>query len=312
MHEDTPPSSETGTTVYYWQSRSGFLLSSLIPEATFIQAIPGEDSVEVINRLPQSVDRFILHLAVSQTHAFPLRRDHLLSALRDRRVAVVNEHVFDVTKRHIQDVCRAADLPVAEATRDSPPTQQLIVKTNYNYGANNERALSAELRTLLGLTCISNVVLNAKKYKVVPRRNIPDAWWNRPELCIERFVENPDHIFYRVYVAGRHVAVSKVIDPKPIKKMPVGIERQTATFLLKPTALALVAGQFECPRSLLQTLFTFLAAFQLEYGALDIVFEPPNSYFVIDVNNTPFWGGSGHPELLKFLRDGLLQFSPSR
>lgn len=312
MHQDPSSRSETGLAVYCWQSRPGFLLSSLIPEATYIQAVPGEDSVEVIKRLPQSVDRFIFHLAVSLTHAFPLRRDELLRTLSDRRAVVVNEHVTDVTKRRVQDVSRTAGLPVAVAARYGPPAQQLIVKTNYNYGAKNERALSVNQRRLVGLSGISTVVPNAKKYQVVPRSTIPDAWWNRPELCIERFVENPDHLFYRVYVAGRHVAVSRVVDPKPIKKMPVGIERQTATFLLDSTALAPVAGQFECPPSLLQTLFTFLAAFQLEYGALDVVFEPPSSYFVIDVNNTPFWGGSGHPELLKFLRDGLLQFSPLR
>ena len=51
----------------------------------------------------------------------------------------------------------------------------------------------------------------------------------------------------------------------------------------------------------------FCNHFKLDFGALDVMRNDNNQFYIIDVNTTPYWGVKLHPEpeLFKFLAGAL-------
>lgn len=291
--------------IYDWKTWHGFLLPIIFPEAIRIDAEPGESAESVSSRIPEGISHFAFHLCVSRTHRFPLNRDALVATLRRRGIKIVNAFIVDVTKRHIQFVNEQAGLTSSRVGFQGAKDERLILKSNYNYGAEAERRLTAEVRRMLELEEVPRLVENSRSYQVLARQDVPPCAWADPSVAVERFIENDAHMFFRVYVSGQHVAISRVRDSSTFKKMPIGIKRETAFLRRSARTLRAVSLPFDCSPNLLRILGEFIYAFRLDFGALDVVHEDPDTFCIVDVNNTPHWGDGGHPNLLAYLREGL-------
>jgi hypothetical protein len=293
-----------GIVVYEHKAWLGYLVSAILPEATAITAEIGEHATDVLSRLPGRSDVFLFHLDLTMTARLPLDRADLLARLRERSISVRNAQVVDISKRSLQVLCLAAGLNSMAATVEGDPNELLIVKTNYNFHGTRENELGAERLRLLGYAAPAGIPAAGRaEYRILPRAHVPPAAWSSHHWAVERYVANRAHLFYRAYVAGDALAVSRVHDPALFKKMPEGITREShLTTRSAARGAPLERSDFHRVAALCAAVAD---AAHLDYGALDIVADDDGALHTIDMNTTPYWGDGGHPDLLRYLGDGL-------
>lgn len=291
-------------TVYEYCGWFQYLLPACLPGAVRLKARLGETAEEVRARLDPACSMFVFHINLTRSSHVPLDRAVLVEELRARGVAVRNARLTDISKHRVHEICARAGAVSPRATREGDPDERLVLKTTYNYHGLREAALTVAQRQMLGYDAPHDVPRRQDtEYRIVARREVPDAIWTSPHWVVERYITNAAHRFHRVYVAGDAMVVSAVFDPSTFKKMPEGIER--ASFYMTvgdvprapavPDDIAAVGAL--CAR--------IVMAGEVEYGALDVVSDDHGVYYVIDINATPFWGDGGHPTLLAYLGAGL-------
>jgi hypothetical protein len=290
--------------VYEWQAWTGFLFPSIFPHSTRLTACIGEWHSDVILRLPANFSLFVFHISLTHTASIPHHRRLLCEELMARDVTVLNADATNISKTFIQATCERLGLKTTTANREGDEQERLIIKTNWNFGGEAESSIPIHESRLLGLGNFSPDI-DSRSYRILKRSEIPDSIWNRTDLVIEHYIENQRNWFYRAYWLARKLVISRVIDPAPIKKMPEGIERQSWFFTMQDNgvdACGIVDREIE---RLSRYLFLFIQETRIDFGAIDVVTDDSTSYYVIDVNTTPFWGGSGHEDIISFLRSGV-------
>jgi hypothetical protein len=247
---------------------------------------------------------FVFHVNLTRTSRVPLDRPALVEALRARGITVRNAQLTDISKRWVHELCARAAAPAPVATRDGDPDERLLVKTNYNYHGRREAELTVAQREMLGYDAPHDVPNRQDtQYRLVPRREVPDAVWTSPHWVVERYIANAAHRFHRVYISGDAMVVSRVFDPSTFKKMPEGIDRESV-YLTVSDAVRTSAAPDDM--TAVGALCARVArAADVDYGAIDVVSDDHGTYYVIDINTTPHWGDGGHPTLLAYLGTGL-------
>lgn len=292
-------------TVYVYRSWYRYLLPACLPGAVPLRARFGETAEEVLARLDPACSMFVFHINLTLSARVPLDRAVLVERLRARGIAVCNAELTDISKHRVYEICARAGAAVPRAAREGDPDERLMLKTTYNYHGLRETLLTVEERELLGYDSPHDMPRQEDtEYRIVARREVPDALWTSPHWVVERYITNAAHRFHRVYIAGDAMVVSAVFDPSPFKKMPEGIDREsfymTVGEVLRAPAVPddIAAVGALCAR--------IAIAGQLEFGALDVVSDDRGAYYVIDINTTPHWGDrGGHPPLLSYLGAGL-------
>ena len=150
--------------IYEWRSWRDFLLPMMFPGATRLRATLGETSSDLLKRLPSNTEVFTFHVNLTDMRRTPLRRSAFSRALRARGIRIVNEHVTDISKHRVQEVCAQAGLHQTIAPRAGNPDEVLIVKSNANYGGEKEEFLSPGERRTLGLAPRSRWILGHDGY----------------------------------------------------------------------------------------------------------------------------------------------------
>ena len=146
-----PVKNDPSFVVYEWNAWDGFLISLLVPEATILHAGINHPLTEILDALPTDAQNFLFHLDCTITTRFPACRLQLISILEERGIGIFNHDSSDITKKTIQKQCASLHLNTTLAGPDGDPNEQLIVKTNFNFGGKNEQTLSEEDRITLGL-----------------------------------------------------------------------------------------------------------------------------------------------------------------
>jgi len=296
--------------IYEWEAWSDFKLVRAVPEATRLTARPGESADDVLARCPADAVAFAFQVNTTFSAEFPHRRCDLVAGLEERGIVPLNAQAVDISKRKIQTQCAAFDLPVAAAPRDGDPTERLIVKTNHNYGGNAERQLTPEALADLGITPPSAVVPTAQSYKVLPRRDIPDAWWADSGLAIERYIENRWNRIYRINFAGRRVDILRMVNSNLIKKPHELGETEQVTILCNREELQNGSVPGVDP-AIGEASVRFMRGAQLDFGSLDLIADDVGRAYVLDVNTTPY----GVPHSLRRIlqvRRGLFELVAER
>lgn len=274
-----------------------------------MRATVGETAADVVARLPEQATGFAFHINLTRSACLPVDRGVLVERLAATGIRPINAELVDISKRTVQRLCAEAGLPSAVASRDGDPNELLVVKTDCNYQAIKERSLSPDQRAAIGYDDLPHELLGHRPYEylVTCRKDVANRVWSAEYLVVERFVTNRSDRFYRVYVAGNAVVVSRVVDRSPFKKMPVGIPRESFYFAADLTPVE-GAAPAEVARVAVHAN-RFAEAAHMDYGALDVVIDDEGGLFVIDANGTPHWGAGGHPKLLAYLADGLAHLS---
>jgi hypothetical protein len=292
--------------IYEWRAWDGYLLPMLCDEPVRITARIGESDCDVLQQIPPDVGVVAFHLNLTHTAKIPSQRPRMTETLRGQGRVVLNSSVTSISKHDVQRTCAEAGLPTTRAECHGDPDEILILKTDRNYGGEKELQLTVEERQYLGMPPHDLWSPGHDGYRTLRRGDVPEHHWNVPDVTVERFVENRRHVFYRCYVAGASLVVSRVIDPSPLKKMPIGIERTSWFLDLRTTAC--MQGGTTPPGHVVAMVRRFCLCAGLDFGALDVVEDDFERCYIVDVNTTPHWGDGGHPDLLRFLTSGLRDF----
>jgi citrate lyase gamma subunit len=277
--------------VYRWLTSDDFLIGSLVPNATVVEANPTQDTEDVIRALPNDAAFFHFHLNCTITRQFPLARETLLDTLVERGIRTVNASVTDISKSRIHTVLKELGLPSAAATRKGSADEKLFVKTNLNFGGDSEWALSEDQRGALGIPGGSSLIYNPNHYQVLPRGEIPVLWWADPSLVIERYITNSQDRWYRAFVNYSRLVICELTSEAVVKK--VGGSQHLQSWSLETSS---EESQEAAPPShlmpMVRSLRAFIGRMGLDFGAVDVLLDDDARPFIIDVNTTPAYN---HP-----------------
>ena len=291
-----------GIVIYEWHAWLPFLLPTLFPHSKRIQARLGDWDSDVIGQLPSGTKLFAFHLNMTHTAGIPHHRRSLCRQLEKKGITTLNADATNTSKAFIQSACQRLGLQTTLAPIEGDAAEKLIIKTNWNYGGIGESRIDKHTQRLLGLASHSDD-MDAKSYKILRRDEVAPEVWLRPDLIVERFIENRQDLFFRAYWLWDRLVISEVIDPLPLKKMGEGIKRKNWFFKLSADGLI---PQGETSR-VAQTLGTQIALFmqgtQFDLGTLDIVVDDDFNFFIIDVNTTPSWRATSDDYIIAFLRE---------
>jgi hypothetical protein len=293
--------------IYELNAWANYLLPIIVPDATRISAIVGESADEVVSRMPAGPATFAFQINLTHSGKCPLDRAKLVDRLIASGVGTINAGVIDISKRAVHRACVKAGLPNASAPRDGNDEELLFVKTDYNHHATGERRLTERERGLIGVARLPQGLLEKRKflYACIPRGKLPDSVWQSPHLVVERYISNSEHYFYRANVAANNIAVSRVVDPAILKKMPTGIPREIRFFGSEQDLLPADRPSSDMVEAA-EIARRFCSAARMDFGALDIVRDESGALTIVDANATPYWGSDAdHPELLAYLARGL-------
>ena len=284
-----------------------FLSHVALPEALRLPLRPGLGVEHILDHLPRGC-RLVLP-AINLTRPWLLLPgvEDLARALAARGIRLANRRVEDQGKRALHAGLAALGLPSTAATAEGDPGELLLVKSELNSGAIAERQLAPELLARLGLPEVPPRVPGRDAYPLLPRAQVPAAWFADPWLQVERFVARPDGISFRLLRAGRHGAVM-------IRRGDGAVIRAARAELLDLVPLRAGTGGWEAERLPHPALPAALsAAWQvaehrgLDFGALDLALDATDRAYVIDLNATPHQGIQRENHLLnRHLRAGLL------
>lgn len=285
-----------------------YTIQEMRPDALRIALRPGEPGDRVLMGVPAVARAVLLHINTSRTDGIIANEVALWAALRARGVTLLNAAATDIRKRTIHERCEALGLPSARALREGAPEERLIVKTNLNYGGLPERDLARRLGPRAGrfIGALSATGPASTDYTLYRRDQLPPACWEDPALVVERFIENPDGVFFRVYVVGPATCVGEVWSDYDIKKLSLPVRARVNHCYWSTGADDVAAGASSeiVARVVALTRRTFLAL-GVDFGAADCVMDATGKVVVVDVNKTPYWGDDVRPDVIGHLRLGL-------
>jgi hypothetical protein len=289
--------------VYEYRAWDGYLIQAILPGAHRITATLGESSNNVLSRMPDACDVFMFHVDLTLSARVPFGRDALVNELRTRGITVWNAGILDISKRAVQRACVRAGVASVAAPVDGDPDEFVLVKTNYNYHGIPEGELTVRQRRMLGYESPHDLPSRAETdYRVVRRREVPAAIWVSPHWTVERYITNSTHRFYRAYLAGHAMVVSRAFDLSTVKKMSTGAGREN--FFLKTAEAGHPPAAPAEIESVAKITTRVARAAQMEYGAFDFVSDDHGRLYLIDINKTPNWEEEGYPDLLAYLGTG--------
>lgn len=184
----------------------------------------------------------------------------------------------------------------------------MIVKTVLNFGGRPERALRARYgaRAARFTADLTDAVPTHHGYRVAPRQALPPGVWDDPGLVVERFIDNTEGIFLRVYVVGPAAVASVVTTPGDIKKLSTGIRRRHNYYFWTVPGGDTVALGPSAPAALEALALTrrLAEAMGLDFVGADCVLDDAGHLAVVDLNKTPYWGEPRRSPILSRLRHG--------
>ena len=181
----------------------------------------------------------------------------------------------------------------------------LFVKTELNHGGAKEKTLSPELQKRIGLEGLLTDT-GPYDYRIDTRTNICTDVWTNPALVVERYIDNSEGSFYRVYFCGKQFVIVKAYASEIIKK--IAADPRDTNYVSELDYLKDGTDELPISPRLKSEVATFIDKTPLEFGCLDIVHDDRENYTIVDLNLTPS-ADSGDPDeqLSKFLKLGITE-----
>ena len=293
---------------FEYRAWEGYLLHAMCPDAARVHLTPGERADRLLAALPSAARLAIMHIDLSVTDGFLTHEAELLTGLAARGITILNHRATDIRKRTMHEVCAAQGLPSAAATREGPDDEMVIVKTNLNCAGGPERRVLADGSDspVAFAREVSDHMRDSGEYRVCPRSNVPTAAWSDPSLVVERFIDNPEGIYYRIYAIGRATLVVEAWSDEKIKKLLGPIRKRVNHFYWNDNGTYVPLGPSNGAAARAATAANELAgAIGAEFHATDCVMDAAGAIIPVDINKTPWWGNQVRPEAIRHLQNGL-------
>ncbi len=285
-----------------------FLIHALCPEAVRVPIAPGESGLRVSGAIGRAAKVVLMHIDASRTDGFLGEEAAFFDGLVTRGVTPLNARATDVRKRTLHERCAALGLPSAATPREGPPDEQVIIKTTLNAAGVPERRLLARggAASERFKHDLNGEIRDPDGYRICQRQEVPAAAWTDPTLAIERYIDNPEGAFYRVYGLGPATAVAQIWTDLQIKKLALPARRRAYFFFWNVSGdnVALNDATDDVVHAV-SVARRVSVAMATEFHATDCVMDAGGSIVPIDVNKTPFWGRAVvRPGVLEHLRLG--------
>jgi hypothetical protein len=278
-----------------WKGWGKHLVSLLLPDAVMLPVAPLHDPDALLEQVVAcGAAPAVVLMHVDNT--FPGRiipgiGEFALKAAR-AGIPVWNHRVRDISKHAVQAHNVRNGLGSTTAGRTGSSSERLIVKTSLNHHGVIEARMSADERRILGWAPYARTAIQAwPDYPVMPRAEIPEAWWTDPQLQIERVVSNTDNALYRMYFAGENCVLRVGTSNAPVLRLAES--SQYCTYLLlrelaEDPITAMLLG--ERASAVFGCATRFARSYGVDYATIDLVADDDNNAFVVDLNPCPFWG----------------------
>jgi hypothetical protein len=293
--------------VLEWRAWEGFLLTHVLgDDAERIEVDPFRElPSEQFDRICDSFATVCFQINLSVRGRLPLRIRDLTNRFVERGVFVVNGFVQDIRKSSLQTHLETIGLNSVKVTPAGSSHEVLFVKTDLNYGGDLERYLPPESIAAAGFgNLISPEIKGAYYYKTALREMLPAEIWNDPAIMIEKYIDNAENSFYRVYFSCERVIIVKAFAERIIKKL--SNDPRDTNYVTDLEHLKAGKDELELSENLKRDLVTFLEQTAVEFGCLDVVHDGNDNYYIVDLNLTPYAGRRPiDPFLTNFLRAGL-------
>jgi hypothetical protein len=281
----------------------GFLLPTIVPAIHRIIARPGESCDEVFHAVPPNTRAFVFHIDLTDSAQCPHERTRLIEKLQRSGIRVLNGSVTDISKTFVQSICAANGLNVTRAPRHGLATERVVVKTDRNHGGKPEGALDVVQRAALNIDSRQVWHRPDHGYVVSTRQSIPTQVWDDSAFVVERYIENPDDLFYRVYLIDHYVAISEGCEHALMKT--IGRAERRRLLLLQKDNMELTEATVPLDlHPLVQEVLGFVRATNLDFGCLDVARDGAGRFYVIDMNSTPHWGREREYRIIEHLAHG--------
>ncbi len=261
-----------------------------------------DDDLSIIEAALSSEHEAVLfQINLSRSGYFPRHREAIVRGLMDRGLTVLNRSIDDITKHNLHRLLESVGLESAQASRQGEPDELLFVKANLNWGG--EMDFGYLPKPLHGACHVQPEAARIPKhdgYYPATRHSIPEEVWADPSVVIERYIQNGEDSFFRVYRAGNAIVVVKAHSPGWIKKL-CGHPNDLNYVL---TVDEILSGETALPAGLQSLIKTFLDRTAIDYFCVDVVHDT-SDYFVIDLNLTPS-SGTKHEDahIIECMRQG--------
>lgn len=278
----------------------GFMLEVLYPNAIRVSVAPGDAATRLVDAIPDSVRGVLVNLNASLTRGFIATETEFAAALAERGQRVFNLEAVDIRKSTLHACAQAFGVPSARAAGNGPDHERLIVKSTLNHGGAPERILRERWGDR-ATSFIEGLLVEPTEYAVLRRDHVPEATWTDPALVVERFIENPEGIFLRVYVVGPAAVVSVVWVNGDIKKLSTRMRRRHNFYYWDQTPLGPTTARAE---HALTATRRMALALHIDFLGADCVTDADGAVVVVNVNKTPYWGHPRQSPILAHLRHG--------
>src|SRR6185369_5084851 len=210
-----------GVAVLEWRAWDGFLLTHVLgDDAVRIETDPFSDFPSAqFDRVCDSFNTVCFQINLSVRRRLPLGIRELTNRFVERGVYVVNGVVQDVRKSTLHAHLNAIGLASLKALPSGSADEILFVKTDLNYGGDLERWLPPEHIAAVGFADLISSDVGAYHYSTVKRDMARESIWTDPAIVVEKYVNNAEGSFYRVYFSGEQVIIVKAFAPGIIKKL---------------------------------------------------------------------------------------------
>jgi len=294
----------TPAVIYQWNAWNNFLLPRLLPNSIRIDAHVTDRAAAVLRHVPKTTPLFAFHIDCTMTARFPRERDELTRSLEQSGTRILNSTVTDISKRRLQEMCASLGLPTVAAAEHGAADELLIVKTNLNSAGLPESRLSYWDRRRLGVRS-PKVITGREDYRVLPRREIPAAWWKDETLVVQKYITNQRDVWYRVYAWFDRLAVFEgVCRSTAVRRMYHAEQKRCGLYVENSAPGGAFVGGDDCaPQSLLDCISRFRAGHALAFCSLDVMEDDEGRFYIVDLNVTPFCR-DGDADYVRFLQTG--------
>jgi len=285
----------------------GFMIEAMYPDATRIRVRPGQPAEEILNALPRDTRGVVMHLDASVTSDFLANDGDFRADLAARGVRTINIDATDIRKSTIHARCSAVGLPMARADRDGPGDERVIIKTTLNSGGGPEHKLARQWGASAARVAadVSDVVRGSLDYVICRRDEVPAAVWTDSKFVVERFIENPEGVFFRVYVVGPAGVVSAAWTDRQIKKLSMPIRaRENYYYWTGANGHTALGSSSESATRALTVARRLAESLNVELCGADCVMDTSGNVVPIDINKTPYWGKPRTSPILAHLLHG--------
>lgn len=263
--------------IYQSHQDNTYLINNIFPEHTKIISQYKQSNKDILSKV-QPNGLFIFHIDLTCDESYYQDKQDLIKHLKILNMTMLNQHMNDISKKHIQQCCRDININSVTTTQFEDDEELCIIKSNLNCN---------------GIPEGKNII-----YSVLPKKQITEHEWNNSELVVEKFIQNKRNIFYRIYKSINRLVISEVVDQKLIKKMPRGVKRVNSFVNLREDWSN---HKFYKIIKQIRDLSIYM---KIDFGTFDVVMSDTQDYYIVDVNKTPYWGeitNIDNIELIHFL-----------